>query len=243
MRIVTVAAAAVLAVLAGLLVVRAQADDRADAAVVRPTPVAVASTPPTLGVIGDSFAAGTVLGGADGQGFPRMIADRVGWRSVTTAVSGTGYVAHPPQTLPYEAGQVERMVAARPSVLVVEGSQNDGHSDPAAVGTAAASMFARLRRELPRTRIVVVGPVASNSGQAASLARVDAAVAAAARPGRAAVRGRPRRGLVHRCAGALHRLGPDPPDVGRARPHRGPARCRPRATGRPAAVADLSSRS
>jgi lysophospholipase L1-like esterase len=181
MRIVTVAAAAVLAVLAGLLIVRAQADDRADAAVVRPTPVAVASTPPTLGVIGDSFAAGTVLGGADGQGYPRMIADRVGWRSVTTAVSGTGYVAHPPQTLPYEAGQVERMVAARPSVLVVEGSQNDGHSDPAAVGTAAASMFARLQRELPRTRIVVVGPVASNSGQAASLARVDAAVAAAAR--------------------------------------------------------------
>ena len=42
-------------------------------------------------------------------------------------------------------------------------------------------MFARLRRELPRTRIVVVGPVASNSGQAAALARVDAAVAAAAR--------------------------------------------------------------
>ncbi|MCD2196653.1 SGNH/GDSL hydrolase family protein [Actinomycetospora endophytica] len=183
MRIVTVAAAAVLAVLAGLLVVRVNADVRA-AAEVHPAPVAATAavgTRPMLGVIGDSFAAGTVIGGAGGTGFPMMIADRVGWRWGTTAVGGTGYVAHPAGTLPYEAEQVERMVAAQPAVLVVEGSQNDGSAAPAAVGTAADAMFARLERELPRTRIVVVGPVASNSRQAAALAGVDAAVGSSAR--------------------------------------------------------------
>lgn len=90
------------------------------------------------------------------------------------AVPGTGYVAHPQQALPFEAGQVERMVAARPSVLVVEGSQNDGPAAPAAVGAAADAMLARPKRELPATRIVVLGPVASNSAQSAALSGVDA---------------------------------------------------------------------
>jgi lysophospholipase L1-like esterase len=180
MRIVTVVAAAVLAVLAGLIVVRAHADDRT-AATARPAPIAAVEAPGVLGVIGDSFAAGTGLADPGAQGFPGIIAARAGWRSATTAVPGTGYVAHPGRPLPFEAGQVERMVAARPSVLVVEGSQNDGPAAPAAVGNAADAMFARLKHELPRTRIVVLGPVASNSAQAAALSGVDAAVGAAAR--------------------------------------------------------------
>ncbi|HEY2221841.1 SGNH/GDSL hydrolase family protein [Actinomycetospora sp.] len=180
MRIVTIAAAAVLAVLAGLLVVRAHAEDRVVASV-PPAPIAAVEPPPVLGVIGDSFAAGTGLADPGAQAFPGVIAARAGWRSVTTAIPGTGYVVHPPQAHPYEAAQVEAMVAARPSVLVVEGSQNDGPAAPAAVGTAAEALFARLKRELPRTRIVVLGPVASNSRQAAALAGVDAAVDAAAR--------------------------------------------------------------
>ena len=179
MRIVTASAAIVLAVLAGLLVVKTRAD--ADAAAdVRPVPVAAVSPRPMLGVLGDSIAAGTSIGGAGGQGFPRMIAERAGWRWGTTAVGGTGYVAHPAGTLPYDS-QVDAMVAAHPTVLVVEGSQNDLHSDARAVGPAATALYARLRAALPQTRIVVVGPVASNSAQAAALAEVDAATAAAAR--------------------------------------------------------------
>jgi acyl-CoA thioesterase-1 len=180
MRIVTVTAAVVLAVLAGLLVVKTRTDDRASAEV-RPVSITATDTRPMLGVIGDSFAAGTALGGAGGQVFPMMIADRVGWRWETTAVGGTGYVAQLPGTLPYDAGQVDRMVAAHPDVLVVEGSQNDGHADAGAVGTAATALYAHLRRALPQARIVVVGPVASNSAQAASLAGVDRAVGDAAR--------------------------------------------------------------
>ncbi|HEY2195804.1 MAG TPA: hypothetical protein VGH76_26380 [Actinomycetospora sp.] len=68
-----------------------------------------------------------------------MVAARVGWRVETTAVSGTGYVAHPPGTLPYDAGQVDRMEAAHPAVLVVEGSQNDRFADPRTVGPAATA--------------------------------------------------------------------------------------------------------
>ncbi len=178
MRVVTVAAAVVLAVLGGLVVVTARADDRGPTQVPRaPTP-AVVAPPPVLGVIGDSFAAGT--GEVGGHGFPMMIADRVGWRATTTAVAGTGYVAHPAGTQPF-AGQVTAMVAARPGVLVVEGSQNDGHSDPAQVGAAATALYTRLQRDLPQTRVVVLGPVASNSAQAAALSRVDRAVGAAAR--------------------------------------------------------------
>jgi acyl-CoA thioesterase-1 len=180
MRIVTVTAAVVLAVLAGLLVVKTRTDDQASAEV-RPVSITAVDTRPMLGVIGDSFAAGTALGGAGGQGFPMMIAERVGWRWGTTAIGGTGYVAQLPGTLSYDAGQVERMVAARPDVLVVEGSQNDGRADVAAVGPAATALYAHLHRALPWARIVVVGPVASNSAQAASLAGVDRAVGDAAR--------------------------------------------------------------
>ena len=59
MRIVTVSAVVVLAVLAGLLVVKTRADADAIPAV-RPAPVAAtAAAPlPMFGVIGDSFAAG-----------------------------------------------------------------------------------------------------------------------------------------------------------------------------------------
>lgn len=177
MRVVTVAAAVVLAVLGGLVVVTARADDRGPAQVPR-APTAVVAPPPVLGVIGDSFAAGT--GEVGGRGFPMMIADRVGWRATTTAVAGTGYVAHPAGTQPF-TGQVTAMVAARPRVLVVEGSQNDGHADPAQVGAAATALYSRLQRDLPQTRVVVLGPVASNSAQAAGLSGVDRAVGAAAR--------------------------------------------------------------
>ncbi len=182
MRIVTVSAAVVLAVLAGLLVVKTRADADA-AAVVRPAPVAAtaAAPRPVLGVIGDSFAAGTAIGGAGGQGFPRMIAERAGWQWGTTAVGGTGYVAHPAGVQPYQAQQVDAMIAAHPTLLVVEGSQNDLHADVRAVGPAATALYARLREALPQTRIVVVGPIASNSDQAAALAGVDAAVGSAAR--------------------------------------------------------------
>jgi lysophospholipase L1-like esterase len=180
MRIVTVTAAVVLAVLAGLLVVKTRTDDRASAEV-RPVSITAADTRPMLGVIGDSFAAGTALGGAGGRGFPMMVAQRVGWRWGTTAIGGTGYVAQLPGTLPYDGGQVDRMVADHPDVLVVEGSQNDGRADVRAVGVAATALFAHLRGALPRTRIVVVGPVASNSAQAAALAGVDRVVGEAAR--------------------------------------------------------------
>jgi lysophospholipase L1-like esterase len=180
MRIVTVSAAVVLAVLAGLLVAKTRSDDQASAEV-RPVSITATETRPMLGVIGDSFAAGTVLGGAGGQGFPMMVADRVGWRWGTTAIGGTGYVAQLPGTLPYGAGQVDRMVAAHPTVLVVEGSQNDGRAGVGAVGAAATALYARLRGALPQTRVVVVGPVASNSAQAAALSGVDRAVGDAAR--------------------------------------------------------------
>ncbi len=180
MRIVTVTVAVVLAVLAGLLVVKTRSDDHASAEV-RPVSITAADTRPMLGVIGDSFAAGTALGGAGGQGFPMMIAERVGWRWGTTAIGGTGYVAQLPGTSLYDAGQVDRMVAVRPDVLVVEGSQNDGRADVGAIGTAATALYARLRGALPHTRIVVVGPVASNSAQAAALSRLDARVGEAAR--------------------------------------------------------------
>jgi lysophospholipase L1-like esterase len=180
MRIVTVTAAVVLAVLAGLLVAKTRSDDHASAEV-RPVSITATDTRPTLGVIGDSFAAGTALGGAGGQGFPMMIADRIGWRWGTTAIGGTGYAAQLPGTLPYDAGQVDRMVAAHPDVLVVEGSQNDGRADVEAVGSAATALYTHLRSALPRTRIVVVGPVASNSAQATALTGLDARVGAAAR--------------------------------------------------------------
>jgi hypothetical protein len=180
-RIVTVAAALVLAVLGGLVVVRAHAEDRPAVAMQPPPIAAVPPTPPLFGVIGDSFAAGTAIGGEGGRGFPTMIASRIGWRVTTTAISGTGYVAHPPGTLPYDTGQVDRMAAAQPAVLVVEGSQNDRFADPRTVGPAATALYAHLRRAMPQTRIVVVGPVPSNSAQAAAMAELDRVVGAAAR--------------------------------------------------------------
>jgi acyl-CoA thioesterase I len=186
MRVVIVTTVVVLAVLGGLLAATAHADDAVAPAAAVPSDAAVsrdAGPPirPVLGIVGDSFAAGTPIGGAGGQGFPRMIADRIGWEWRTTAVSGTGYVAHPPGTLPYDAGQIDRMVALHPTVLVIEGSQNDRFADVREVGAAATALYARVRAALPTTRVVVVGPVASNSAQAAGMAALDASVGAAAR--------------------------------------------------------------
>lgn len=107
--------------------------------------------------LGDSYTAGTQYGGNGSAGYPAIVAQHFGWRPYLAAVGATGYVAGG-YTQDF-ASRVPSVIQQQPKVVIVMGSRNDQHSDPAAVQTAASNDIARIRGALPTSHIVVIGVV------------------------------------------------------------------------------------
>ncbi|MEV6176142.1 SGNH/GDSL hydrolase family protein [Streptomyces sp. NPDC052016] len=144
------------------------ADVRADAAAPRLK----------LFVLGDSIAGGSAQGGKGPHGWPSLVAKQLGLTLRLDGKGGTGYTTGGRQKggRPYPQ-RVKDAVAAKPDVVIVEGSRNDG--GPTKTRAAAADTLRRLRAGLPRARILVVGPIYSYPKPIGSHP-IDEAVSAAA---------------------------------------------------------------
>jgi lysophospholipase L1-like esterase len=111
-----------------------------------------------LWVLGDSWTDPTVYPWAPAQGWPSLLAARLGLGLVNSGVSGTGYAAT--AGTPNFPAQAARGVGAGAHLVLVWGSLNDpnqGHTaDETAAGAAAT--YALLRRLCPAAPLIVAGP-------------------------------------------------------------------------------------
>ncbi|RZT87914.1 lysophospholipase L1-like esterase [Pseudonocardia sediminis] len=152
-----VVALAVLSVVAVVLLVLAI--QRASAPPpVSGSPPAVDGARPAVAFIGDSFTSGTVEGGLGASNYTQLLADRSGWTVTNAAADGAGYVDPAPGGT-FREDQLPRVVAARPALVVVQGSRSDADRPSSEVRDAATRLYTELRQALPQARMVVIGPI------------------------------------------------------------------------------------
>lgn len=131
-----------------------------------------------LTVIGDSYSSGQPgIGGIGPRGWPAIVATRLGGDLQNWAVGGTGYVnGAGGHTFPIRA----QITSPESQTVIVFGSLNDQAFSPAAVGTAAAATYQRVRDRAPDARLLVIGPQYPNAQRPADLLAVRDAVRTAA---------------------------------------------------------------
>lgn len=132
---------------------------------------------PVLAVFGDSFTAGSDMGGRGDASWPVVLANRLSLRLDVHAQEGAGYITPSAgKTLPLLAEENPNSEAA---VVIVFAGRNDGNQTSADIRDAAAETFSTIRFNSPNAQLVVVGPswALSSSPDAA---RVRDAVKAAA---------------------------------------------------------------
>lgn len=142
-------------------------------------PAHAAAPRSSLYVLGDSIAGGAAQGGNGPYGWPSLVAKQLGLTLRLDGSGGTGYTTGGRQKggRPYPQ-RVKEAVAAKPDVVVVEGSRNDGGRTR--TQAAATDTLRRLRAGLPHARILVIGPIYSYPQRIGSHP-IDEAVSAAAK--------------------------------------------------------------
>lgn len=115
----------------------------------------------SLAVIGDSYSAGSRMGGQGEHGWPALVARHFGATLDVEAVQGRGYRNpgrfQPGHTFPEQAREL--VSKWHGDVLIVFGSRNDSRAAPSRLRDTAAATLRYLRSHLPNTRIVVIGPM------------------------------------------------------------------------------------
>jgi lysophospholipase L1-like esterase len=124
----------------------------------QPLPVPTAAPKvTTVAVLGDSYTGGSAMDSGQRAEWPALLAGRhPTWRVVPFAVGGSGFVAGQ-QGGEHFALRLDRIVAAQPQVVIVEGGHNDIGLPQAQVQTAAQQVLTLLRAGLPQATIVVLG--------------------------------------------------------------------------------------
>ena len=119
------------------------------------TPPAAAG--PKVAFLGDSYTAGS--GANPGGGYAYLLSNAMRWQPVVLGEGGTGYVNPGPTgsgRKPF-TDRVADVVAAKPSIVIVQGSTNDSGEDK--VRAAATQVYSQLKAGLPDAKIIVVGPL------------------------------------------------------------------------------------
>lgn len=116
-----------------------------------------AESGPTAVFLGDSYTQGVGLANIRDD-YAYVTADALRWRAVLDAAGGTGYVNGGPCHGQQFSARVPQVVAAHPAYVVVQGGLNDYRISRSKVTDAAQRLYAQLRKQLPDTRVVVVGP-------------------------------------------------------------------------------------
>lgn len=157
----------VVGLVAGLWAVQQQTLAANAAAAARYTPEPVAVEPAkelfNVTVIGDSFTAGSAMGGKDTANWTVVLGRSLSNDKRTVLFSaaglgGSGYVEVGPTKKTFLDAAQGRIMAGNAEMVIFFGSINDIEHDPQAVRKAAAESYAAARKAAPKARLVVVGP-------------------------------------------------------------------------------------
>jgi lysophospholipase L1-like esterase len=113
----------------------------------------------TAAFIGDSYTEGAGASAVEKR-WSTLVSQKMGWQESNFGRGGTGYLVSSPDR-PNYLGMANEVAATHPDIVVVSGGQNDmaefiGDSGP--VSEAITDTFKDLRAQLPRARIIAVGP-------------------------------------------------------------------------------------
>ena len=142
---------------------------------------ALAPTGQTVAFVGDSFSVGVGASAQDNR-WTSIICDTFGWTERNVAVSGRGYVAGADDHTDY-ASQLASLAGDPPAAVIISGGWNDlaqGHTVEDTT-QAAKTLLAQAKSNLPKTRVVVIAPLAPASGPPENLKRLSSTIGAAAK--------------------------------------------------------------
>lgn len=147
------------------------------------TPSPAASQPArSIAFLGDSWTLGEGTDCTTKCSFAALTASQVGMTLKADAVAGTGYANGGGPTTPGPdpfGSRAGRFEALAPDVAIIAGGQSDSSWNPTTVQKAAGALMAKLKQDLPRATIVVVGPFSAGQPSPTLLATRDAILAAA----------------------------------------------------------------
>jgi lysophospholipase L1-like esterase len=139
---------------------------------------------PQMLIIGDSFTGGSDMGGYKDAGWPALVQSgyvKNGARLQLNLLArgGAGYLT---------PGQVKETLGQSYSgnpygnqdVVLVFAGLNDASQPPAAVGSAAASLYSDLRAKSPKAMLIVIGPAWPNPAPTPGVLAVRDAIRASA---------------------------------------------------------------
>jgi lysophospholipase L1-like esterase len=130
--------------------------------------------------VGDSWTYGT---GADivDLGFAHIAAERLAVTADVHGYGSVGYVSKGADGFGAFQARLDRdNPATAPSLVVLQGSQNDAKATPQQITDAVRALVADIHARFPQAQVVVVGPAPATVGLMTALIPVDAAVSAAA---------------------------------------------------------------
>jgi lysophospholipase L1-like esterase len=167
----------VLAVVVALLLTTGARSGAAPADTAPPASRLVAGQP-LVAFLGDSWTAG--VGASGRRGYVVRTAEALGWGYADFGVGGSGYSVPGPHHSLF-ADRIPQLAAMHPDLVVVQGSLNERRSTPAALRAAAPRTLGELRSALgSRTPVLVLGASYNPGTPAATIDRINGAVAAAA---------------------------------------------------------------
>ncbi len=133
------------------------------------SPTAQSAGPVTIALFGDSLFAGR--GTAPGTTtLAQTAAKQLGWTPTLLAEDGTGYTTS--GNSPAYGERLAKLTTA-PDVLLLEGGASDTNATHDALAKAANTVIDGLQQRFPKTKLVLMGPVAMEQPVDAGLARVS----------------------------------------------------------------------
>jgi acyl-CoA thioesterase-1 len=124
--------------------------------------------------LGDDYTLG-VGASSPSNSWTTLVADTLHLAPTIVGESGAGYAKHSARGKTY-ASLVDKVVGAKPDLIVVSGGRNDVSDDPDTLRTAAKALFAELHSKLPEATLLAIAPWWGDSPHPNSLDPVDGAV-------------------------------------------------------------------
>jgi lysophospholipase L1-like esterase len=112
----------------------------------------------TVAFLGDSYTSGWNGAGLGPRGWPGLIANARGWRTVNLAVAGTGFI-NPGWTNQPVGSRVSEVIKRQPDVVFIAAGHNDSRWSSTATAKAADQVIDRLHAALPDALLVIVAPI------------------------------------------------------------------------------------
>jgi acyl-CoA thioesterase-1 len=127
--------------------------------------------------LGDNWTTGLGVKHDAKKAFPGMLSTELKVKDSVVGEDGAGYAKHGSNGDAY-GDLIDKVVASKPTIVVVSGGRNDVSDDVNTLNSAAKDLFAMLKSKLPNAQLVAVAPFWGDSDHPTDLSKVDDAVKA-----------------------------------------------------------------